>query len=64
MMAKLENLTDGEKKFMDRMNPAHVYCRLKDLRISKSEAISLAVYYRDTFYDPFMRAYKIRRQKK
>ena len=61
---KLDDITDGEKKFMDRMNPAHIYCRLKELDLTKSECISLAVYYREHFYNPFMRAYKIRRKRK
>lgn len=46
------------KEFQDRFNPAHYYCRLRELGIGKSDALAIVKVYDEEVYKVAMAIYK------
>ena len=51
-------LEEKIKDFQHKFAPMHIYCRLKEMDISKRDAVDLARYYETAFYAPLMRVLK------
>lgn len=45
-------------EFQHKYSPLHVYCRLRELEISKKDSLEVAKYYRDVFYNPLLEVLK------
>ena len=47
-------------EFEHQYAPINVYCRLRELELSKRDAVDMARYYQNMFYEPLLDALKKR----